>query len=396
MNVSRFIATRYLFRGTQSGWSAVNVITLISGVGVMLTTAALFIVLSAFSGLKTFNLHLIDKTDPDLRIYPSEGKRIHVSPEKWDMLNKIKGIKLIAPVIEEKVFVRYGDKQAIVMLRGVGENYKQIMPPDSVLISGSWFDSSLPEVVIGNYLADKLSVVSGDLNIPFVLSVPKIKGRKWTTGGFRSVNTVVSGIYFTTSDFEKKYIFSSQALASKLLGVKKDEFSFLDVLLNKNADEKQTVLQIKKILPHTSIKNKKELNKALFKMLNTENIATYFVGTLILIISIFNIVGAIVILILRKEKDRFVLSSMGMDIRSIRKIFFEYGTGLILSSGLVGLILGILIVYIQKKFGLLNVPGTHLVYPVEITFRNIFLVLITLIFLAVLSSYSASRIVKKK
>ncbi len=396
MNVSRFIAARYLFKGTRSGWSAVNVITLISGIGVMLTTAALFIVLSAFSGLKTFNLQLIDKTDPDLRIFPAMGKRIYVSSEKLNKIHEIQGVKLIAPVIEEKVFVRYGDKQAIVLLRGVDDHYKQIMPPDSVLISGEWFDLSLHEVVIGNYLANKLSVVPGDLNTPFILIVPRVSGRKWTTGNFRSMNTVVSGIYFTTSDFEKKYIFSSRALVSKLLGIKGTEYSFIDVLLEHHANEKQVRSAIKKIFPEVMIKDKKELNKALFKMLNTENIATYFVGTLILIISVFNIIGAIVILILRKEKDRFVLSGMGMETNKIRKIFFEYGMGLILLSGMIGLILGILIVFIQKKFGLLVVPGTQLVYPVEITIKNLLAVIFTLIFLATLSSYLASRVAKKK
>ncbi len=392
MDVKRFIALRYLHKSSSSGWGSANIITVISGIGVFFTTAALFVVLSAFSGLKTFNINLINKTDPDIRIMPAKGKFFQLSDSLLLAIRKTEGVQSISPVLQEKVFIRYKDKQTIAYLRGIDSTYHHIMPPDSVLISGKWPSSQYPELLMGSALAHKLSVVTEDLTHPLYISVPSGGNKHWKGKYFHTMKGWVSGIYFTTSDFEKKYVFSPVSFARKLLKKKENQISFLDIKVKKGYDLQEVKKNLQKTLPgNFRIADKMMLNKALFKMLNTENLATYFVGTLILIIAVFNIIGAIIILIINKRKDRFILNSLGMNPGQIRKIFFHYGFMLIVLSGILGLLAGLILLFLQLKYGWITIPSTNLVYPMEFRWQNVFIVLLTLLALAAFSAFISSK-----
>ncbi len=396
MNIAAYIAKRYLFVRRNDAFKAVNYITIIASLGVALTTAALFVVLSAFSGLRTFNVSLIDRTDPDLRILPRTGKFFVLSDSVRQVIAQTSGIRTWAPVLEEKALLRVSGKQSIVLVRGVDSLYEKIVRPEEILLAGAWIDPDYDDMVVGQAMAGKLSIFVDDIDEPVYIVIPSRKRSGFFKENLVTKPFIVSGIYLLTPDTEKKYVYVSLESWRKMLQTGLQTVSFVDIELNNGSRIDRVKAELLKHLPHNlTVKDKLELNRSILKMLNLENAVTYIVGLLFLIIAVFNIVGSIIILILKKKKDRFVLSALGMDLSDVRRVFFYYGTFLILMSGTVGLVLGNLLVFLQKKFGWIYVPGTYMVYPVEFRWSNYLLVSLSLIFIAVLSSFLASRAVKE-
>jgi len=396
LNVNSFIARRYLFAKGTDSIKAVNYITAIASVGVAMTTAALFVILSAFAGLRSFNLSLIDKTDPDLRIVPASGKFFEYNDSIRRIIYQTEDIRVAAPVLEEKALLRAGGKQTIVLVRGVDSTYTGILNPDEILLTGQWLSEGYPYMVAGQMLADKLSLYVNNVENPVYVVIPAKSSGTFFKENLITRPFVISGVYQLTPDVEKKYVYVPADQWRQILQTGPQMVSFLDLTVQEPENIKSVKEKLNRALPsYLKIKDKLELNEALLKMLNLENAFTYLMGLLFLIIAVFNIVGSIIILILKKKKDRFVLSALGMDISDIRKIFFHYGTLLILLSGGIGLVLGTLLVYLQKHFGWINVPGTYLVYPVEFKLINYLIVAGSLILIALISSYLASRAVKE-
>jgi len=396
LNVEKFIATRYLFSKGDRTWQAVNYITLIASAGVLLTVAALFVILSAFSGLRVFNMSLMDKTDPDLRILPEKNKFFVYSDSLRRTILSNGQIVTAAPVVEEKALLQNEGKQTIVLVRGTDSLYKKIIRPADILLGGEWPGDDYPGIAAGQMLAAKLSLNVNDPLHPVYITIPARKTSGLMQEQLISKPFVVSGIYQLTPDVEKKYVYVPIRDWRQMLRLKDNEVSFIDIKLKDKNAVPSVKAYLRKHLPAgLTVKDKMELNRSVMKMLNMENLFTYITGLLFLIIAVFNIVGSIIILILKKKKDRFVLSSLGMDLARVRKIFFYYGNMLILFSGLAGLVLGIIIVWIQKQTGWVKVPGTYLTYPVQIKWTNMALVVLTVVLISLTASWLASRAVKE-
>ncbi len=391
MNVSRYIAGKYLRRRGDKQASVIRIISFIASLGVLVTAMALIIVLSGFSGLRDFNLKLMDQTGPDLRILPREGKFFHMDSARLDEWHNMKALQITAPVIEEKVYVRYGDKQTVAVMRGVDSLYRRLIHADSILIAGGWPEAGEPGLVLGNALADKLSVRLNDFRFPVELMVPS-GGGMLGAASFRRESFVPTGIYQNTLDFEQKYLFVPIDRARKLLHLPPGKVSYIDIDLRDPERLAEVKAQIRKKLPgRLRISDKYEMNRSLLKMLNSENLITYVVGTFIMLIALFNVLGTIIMMILYKKKDRYILQALGMDERGIKNIFFHYGFRMILQGGFAGLLLGVTVIWLQKHFEWVKVPGTMLVYPVALRWENILLVMLTVVLLALLVSWVASR-----
>ena len=395
MNPGSYIARKYLHGPRERSRALIHIISRIASLGIVITAMALFVVLSGFSGLRRFNIDLMDSTGPDLRILPGKGKTFVWSPALAGSITRTGLFSVIAPVVEEKVYLRYGNKQTVAVMRGVDSTYKPVIRADSILVDGDWPRNDWAAVAMGNALANKLSVRLNDYKFPVTLMVPA-PGSSPLSGAFRQRSLLVSGIYQNTLDFENRYIFVPLPIARDLLGLQAGRVSYVDLELAPGVDLETARQQLQKLLPgELTLTDKYRMNRSLFKMLNSENLITYLVGAFIMLIAVFNVTGAIIILILYKKRDRFILSALGMTPVQIRNVFFRYGFRMVMLSGLTGLVLGLLLVGMQKHFGWLNVPGTTLVYPVEIRLTNILIVLGTVALLAWLSARFASRFAKR-
>ena len=172
-----FLAFRYFF--SPSRQTIVNLINVVSLMVIVVATAALFIVLSAFSGLKTFGLSFSDAFDPDLHIAPKEGKTFVVDAPTWSKLIALDFVENAAPVLEDKVFLRFENKNHVAYLRGVSPAYRQVVDMDQLLGKGQWLNPTTNEVVLGNGIAQALSLGTYDYSYFLVLSAPKRKKKRW-------------------------------------------------------------------------------------------------------------------------------------------------------------------------------------------------------------------------
>ena len=170
MNFSLYIAKRYLF--TKSKNKAINYITLVAGLGIILGTAALFIVLSGFDGLKSFSLEFTAFTDPDLKVFPRQSKNIVLSPTQRQKLNAIEGITTFSEVVEEKVLLSCEDKYLAIDLKGVDAQYPQTTI-DSILTYGDWLTPDLPHIVAGWGVTNTLGFGVYDLTKSIRMYAPK-------------------------------------------------------------------------------------------------------------------------------------------------------------------------------------------------------------------------------
>ncbi len=398
MNFPLYIAKRYLF--SKSSNNAINIITIIAVTGVVVGAMALFIVLSGFAGLKDFSLKFTNVFDSDLKIIPASGKTISFSNNAEEKLKEIEGIANYSKVIEERVFLQYKGKNHIAYIKGVDENYGKVNPLDSILYYETWFEPNQNEVVIGLGMVSKLSLGTRDYANPLEIYVPKPGTGQINaldpTEAFTKENVVVSGVYQVNEDLDYKFVFSDIEFARSLLSLDSTKVSSIELKLLPGISEEDMLPKLNSIFTEdVVIKNRIQQNDALYKMLNTENIAVYLIFTLVLIIALFNVIGSIIMMILDKRKNIQTLYNLGASLKDVRKIFFLQGTLMTVLGGLLGIILGIAVVWAQLEFELVAITDT-LPYPVSLKPINALVVFITISGLGIIASRIASSRVREK
>ena len=391
-----FIAKRYLF--TKSSNNAINIITLISAVSIIAVAAALFIVLSGFSGLKDFSLSFSSIFDPDLKVLPASGKTILFTPDLAAELEANPDIISYTQVIEERAFLEFRGKNHIAYIKGVDENYRNVNNIDSTLLYGNWITPEEPVAAIGFGISRILSLGVNNYSDLLRVMVPKPGTGQITdpTQAFNSSQLVVSDIFQVNEELDQKYLFTNIDYVRKLLNYNEATLSSVELKLNPKADPVQVQQRIQRLFgDQTEVKTRFQLNDKLYKMLNAENLAVYLIFTLVLIIALFNLVGSIIMIIIDKKANIRTLHSLGASLKDIKKIYFLQGTMMSVFGGIIGLILGSLIVGAQLQFQLKMITPT-LPYPMEFTLVNFLAVFFTISILGILASYLASSTIRPK
>ena len=304
-----------------------------------------------------------------------------------------------AKEIEEEVYLSHREKSQIAYLKGVDQNYRKVIAVDSVIYAGNW--NLTGESVVGIGLANTLSLSIQDYYSPLKILIPRPLKKKSGGMGFGSkpyteANTTISGVYAIEAEIDEKYLFTSLDFAQQLLEKNPREISALNLKLNAGANKDLISLQLSQILlEKVVVKNRAQLNSGLYKMLNTENIATYLIFTLVLIVALFNLVGALIMMILDKKGNSKTLFHMGLSIREIRRIYFLQGLVVSIFGGLIGIGVASLLIGSQMVFGWLRISAS-LAYPVSFEWFNVGVVLGTISVLGVLASWVASLRVNEK
>ncbi len=383
---------------TKSKNNAINIITIIAGIGVFAGALALFIVLSGFSGLKEFSLSFSNEFDPDLKVLPTTGKTFSLSQEEKNRLKEISGIKNYSSIVEERVLLNFNKKNLPAFIKGIDDNYLNVNHVDSALIAGTWLHQQEKQVVIGASISRKLSLGVMDYSGMLKMMVPRpgkgqvIDPRK----AFHSEKAMVIGVYNINEELNGKYVFTPLTLAQDLLELDENSISGIEIELKNTEQEIAVTQELRKIFDEEnfSIKNRMQLNDKLYKMLNTENLAVYLIFTLVLIIALFNVGGAIVMAILDKQHNIKTLFNLGARAKEIKRIFFLQGSLLTFIGGVLGLFVGWLIIFLQLKFDLVMITPT-LAYPVKLVAENFVVVFFTIMILGVSASYiGATRVGK--
>ena len=392
-----YIAKRYLF--AKSSNNTINIITLIATLGVVIGTLALFVVLSGFSGLRTFSIGFLDVADPDIKISAAKGKSFLFTPKIQQLLEQEENIVSYTKIIEERAFFKFKEKTHIAFIKGVDSNYTHVNNIDTTVYVGTWLDKNIPlGVVVGNGIANSLSVGVFDYINPMQIYVPK-PGKGYSIqpqNAFTKINTQPIGVFALSADIDKKYTFIPLYLAQELLSYKASQISAIELKAGGIHQQKNLIRSLKNKLGNSFVvKTRTQLNAVFYKMLNTENLVSYFIFTLILIIALFNVIGAIIMMILDKKNNLKTLYNLGANIKEIKRIFVLQGFLLTVFGLAAGLFLGIILVFLQEKYHLVMITA-HLAYPVELTAFNVFIVTITILVLGFLAAKIASSRITKK
>ena len=390
MSFPLYIAKRYLFSKTSN--NAINIITIIASFGVIIGSLALFIILSGFSGLRTFSYNLLDVSDPDIKITTSIGKSFLITEDLQQTLKVNTSINVISKVIEERVFLEYNEKTEIAFIKGVEENYTKISNIEASLNTGTWLQKDYSNTaVIGRGISNKLSLGISNYGVPLKIMIPKPgKGFVNPRRPFYEIDTQIVGIYSGTEEFEGTFVYTSIAKARELLRFKENQVTAIELKLENSQTSDEVAFVLRDTLgADYKVQTKEQLNEVFYKVINTENFVSYLIFTLIVIIALFNVIGAIIMMIIDKKANLKTLFNLGATIKEIKRIFIIQGFLLTFLGMCIGLLLGVALVFLQKKFEIFMIVP-NLAYPVEFRITNVLIVFFTITILGFIAAKIAS------
>ena len=395
MSISSFISKRFFL--SKSRWNIVNIISHVASFVLVIATCAFFVVLSVFSGLKDFGLNYSKSFDPDIKISHLKEKHFNITSLPVEKIVKLFGVSHLSQIIEEKVLLNNDDKNSYGFLTGLDQAFSSVVEIDSVLVMGRWVSQDLNDVVVSATIADNLNLglfnYDGGLNV----LVPSIGKRSSVLKSpFDSMFFMPTGIFQSGDETDQKNVFTSLGSARKLLSLKEGFVSGVLIKANNNIDNLDLSEKIFSIVGEDFVvKTREQLNETYYKMIKTEGLILNLLMSLILIVAMFNTVGAVIIMIIEKQKNIRTLYKVGATKLQVQNVFFKHGLLLSYSGGLFGLALGCFVVYVQEAFGLILLSGTSIPYPVSFDSTNFFLVVGWLLFVGAAGSYLASLATKK-
>lgn len=400
MNILLQIAHRYFF--AKKTTQAINIISWISMIGIMIGTTALIIILSIFNGFEGLLTSLFSNVKPDLKVLPASGKYFEVDDSTYDLLNTIEGIDQISQTIEEVALFEYHDAQKAGRIKGVDIHYKDVIEIDEAIQIGkfSTHDSLVDMGVIGRGIANNLGIVVSDhlSSITAYMPIRRKKDVLQQMGKeYQTLHLYPAGTFTAGSDDDLEYIITNIQAVRSLLQLPKS-CSALEVKLLPEANEKDIRLKIKHVLPESSIQNRYEQDAEYLRIMNVEKLVSFLIAALVLVVITFNMVGALWMLVLEKKQDLSILQSMGLTARKIGVIIWIEGM-IITTIGLIsGIILALIFYYLQVNYGIIGVPEGFIMdaYPIKIKGTDFILVILTVLVIGGLASllpaYRASKI----
>jgi lipoprotein-releasing system permease protein len=394
-NLNFLFAWRY-FRSNKST-NAINVIAWISVAAIAVGSAALIIVLSVFNGFEDLVKGLYADFYADMRIIPARGKTFHIPGEKIQQVQNTKGVAVISFVAEEKAML---NNEGIVpaTIKGVDEKYTSINKINSPQhIPRGKFElgtAAEPKIVVGAGIENAAGIDVERQTNPATIFLPNKNAAKLTSeGGLNSFSVMPSGTFMVQQDFDNKYVFSNLGFVKYMLNMAPDEFSAIEMKLS--GDEKAVKKQLQKILGKDFVvETRYEQNRSLYAVMQVEKWVIYGILSLILVVAAFNMIGALTMIVLEKQKDIAVLKAMGADDGMIQKIFLSEGLLLASIGGGGGILLATFICWLQARFKLIKLGGNTFIidyYPVKMVATDFVLVVATVGLIAVLASWIPSK-----
>ncbi len=387
-------AWRY-FKAKKST-NAINIIAWICILAMVVGSAALILVLSVFNGFEGLVKSLYASFYPDFKIGPVAGKTLTLTAQQIEQLRTVKGIQNFSLVIEEKAILQHGSSQSIVQLKGVDNNYENTVTVHKHVYSGKYHigTEKQPSLFMGVGVEGILGIRAGSETSPLMIYIPqKNNSERWSGLEDITGDTIhASGSFMIQQDFDTKYAITNGQYLKKSMKLQPNEYSGVEIAL-RNADDASTVArQLGKLfLPSAyKIQNRYQQNQSLYAIMNLERWVFYAVLCIILIVAAFNMVGALTMLVLEKQKDISVLNAMGASQKFILKIFLGEGFLLATIGGGLGMLIALVLVLLQKHFHLVALNGgTFLIdyFPVELRVADFVLVAATVVVVSFLASW---------
>ena len=392
MKASSFLAYKYLFSKTKF-----NIVSIISTFSVLVLTIAyfaFFTILSVFSGLENYSLDFSKSFDPDIKIFSEKNDYFKLNSTDIAFLSENIGNKFFSKIISGNVLVEYNGAEAYCKIIGVDKNFNNVIDFSSIISVGEYTFLENNSAYTSYSLAEKLDltlfnsagffeVYSINNSYPDVLLSP-----------FKNSKILFSkGVFTTRNNDNENIIICSLETAQSLFGLEKNTYS--EIYLKNSNRPLNLKKDLKSKFKSLSVKSHKELNESLYKMMKSEKLIVTIIMIMIVLISVFNVIGSVIMLIVEKESDLRTLKVLGMNNSNIEKVFFTNGLMINFFGLIIGLFFGLIVVISQKQFSLVKVGSIGLAYPVELTFFNVTVIVGTAILVGLASSYVSAKAVKK-
>jgi lipoprotein-releasing system permease protein len=386
---------------SKKSQNVINIISWISVSGIAVGTMALIIVLSAFNGLETLVENLYASFDPDLKITLVEGKTFDVKDFPKDKILEIEEVQFYNSALEEVALIKYQDKQTVATIKGVEGSFYTMSGIDTMMIEGKVNHTSDTKnsIIMGWGIADQLSLFISQSVYQVSIIVPKRGIKKGISPGseFNRKMANATGIYSVNPDFDSKYVVADLSFVQKLLK-HKGKLSSVELNLKEGADWEKVKQKVQQVVgDRYKVQTRFEMNELIFKTNKTEKWITFLILSFILVIASFNIIGSLTMLIIDKQKDVWILKTMGANNKVIRRIFFVEGMLINFLGAFIGMFLGGVICWAQTTFGLLQLESSVIdFYPVELNLLDFVNVSIIVIIIGLIASWYPVRILTKK
>ncbi len=401
-------AWRY-FKAKKST-NAINIIAWISITAIIIGTAVLVLVLSVFNGFEGLVKSLYSSFYTDLKVSPASGKTMMVTPEQLQKIKGISGIRNFSLVVEEKALLQtktrlYGkeeekrENQMVIYLKGVDENYRYVTGVADHIVKGD-FDLGNPEtpqLVLGAGIESSLSINASNHLDPLIIYLPRKGGTELIDpSSFFSTDTItVAAAFLIQQDFDNKYGITNIDFVKRALKLNENEFGGVEITLKDPAKANEIKKELNRVFgTGYLVQNKYEQNRSLYSVMNLERWVIYGILSLILVVAAFNMIGALTMLVLEKQKDISVLHALGGNRNFIQKIFLGEGLLLAVIGGGAGMVLALLIAWAQINFHLIPLQGGSFLidyFPVKLKLIDFLLVGITVLVIALIASWIPAR-----
>ncbi|HUZ58409.1 MAG TPA: FtsX-like permease family protein [Hanamia sp.] len=390
-------AWRY-FKAKKST-NAINIISWVTAGVIAFSTLCQVLVLSVFNGFEDLVKSLYSNFYSDVKVIPARGKTFVLTQAQLNEINKIPGIKGTSLDVEEKALLQNGEQQTVVLLKGVDSNYYKVSGVPQKMYHGVYNVGTLdnPKLILGAGIESALGVQADRNLFPVTVFLPKktYSDNPNPLSALSEGNATTSGSFSIQQDFDNKYVITNLAFMKQQMNYRPDEYSALEIsLVNPGkADEFTNMLQ-HKLGGRYKVLTKYQQNISLYHSMHLEKWFIYAVLTLILIIAAFNMVGALTMLVLEKRKDISVLQSLGADKSLIQKIFLSEGILLAVVGASIGIILALIICFLQMKYHIIKLVGNSFLidyFPVKLVLTDFILVICTSLIIAFAASWFPAK-----
>ena len=396
MSFSFFVARRYWLSSTK--FNTVQLInrfaSFVMGVGV----CAFFVIQSVFSGLHDFGLSYSSSLDPDLKIRAVNSASFVLPDSMVIELQKIEGVVGSAPVFSQEVVLRFEQQNKLISLLGIDARFDRLFAVSDQIPVGRIISDTGEEILLGYGTAIELGAGLYDYDGFVECLLPK-QGliNPLDPNPFVSQWATNVGLFQISEEVDYSYAFAPIRFVRKLTGVSSDTYTEININLAKEEKVNGVIEGIQaKLGPSFEVIEKEALNPALYRMLQTEQIAVYLILSLVLIIALFNVVGAVIMMVLDKREQLQTLHRMGSPLHEIRNVFFYQGMVLSGFGGVIGLAVGIVLVVAQSVGEFILVPGTQLPYPVSFSLKNLLVLVVIWVGLSILAAWISSAVVRQR
>ncbi len=382
----------YRFWKSKKSYSLINILTYVTFFGIMIAVAALIIVICVFNGFEDVIVSMTEVIYPDISITKADGKPFDKDSLNLDKIKQIPGISFIEPTIEATALARYDDEQIVVKVKGISTDSYNVQNITPYIIYGESqviiFDS-IPAVILGSGVAHNLNVNINDYSrYLYLYSIKENSSQISATALFTESACAVSGIFAINQDYDNVYIYAPISEVQNLLDIG-NNYSNIEINIAKGANLTKVKRELTKLVPEGFIvKDRQQQDELLYKILRNERLIVFILLAFIVLIASLNVISSLGLLLLDKQKRVQTLYALGMDISQLKKLFLREGAIVVLGGGLIGLLLGSVIAFLQLQFGIVPMQGGEMVgylaYPIAFNFIDYFFIILLLIIISIL------------